>query len=147
MEGNEGRRQWRAGLLLFVVRRTACLATGGRRSDARLCCLGSGTSRGVIPGSTAPRIKARHCHAKIGGAAEPCHVSGQRFWSPPRQTSAAPRARAIGVAKSVSFKNKTESVRFKISFEKVLKLKKITQEAPPNGSYVYKSVFLKRCKS
>ena len=44
----------------------------------------------VISGSVAPRIRARHCRAKIGGAAEPCHVSGQRFWSPPHQPSAAP---------------------------------------------------------
>ena len=44
----------------------------------------------VIPGSAAPWIRAWHCRAKIGGAAEPCHVSGQRFWSPPRQPSAAP---------------------------------------------------------
>ena len=43
-----------------------------------------------IPGSAAPWIRARHCRAKIGGAVEPCHVSGQRFWSPPRQPSAAP---------------------------------------------------------
>ena len=35
------------------------------------------------------------------------------------------RAMAIGVAKSVSFK-KTKSVIFKISFQKVLKLKKST---------------------
>ena len=44
----------------------------------------------VISGSDAPCIKARHYRAKIGGAAEPCHVSSQRFWSPPRQPSAAP---------------------------------------------------------
>ena len=37
-----------------------------------------------IPGSAAPWIRARHCHAKIGGAAELCPVSDQRFWSPPR---------------------------------------------------------------
>ena len=44
----------------------------------------------VIPGSAAPWIWARHCRIKIGGATEPCHVSGQRFLSPPRQPSAAP---------------------------------------------------------
>ena len=59
----------------------------------------------VIPGSAAPWIRARYCRAKIGGAAEPCHVSGQRFCSPPRQPSAAAqafsRARTIGAAKSV----------------------------------------------
>ena len=38
------------------------------------------------------------------------------------------RARATGAAKSVSLK-KTDSVRFKISFEKRLKLKKITKQA------------------
>ena len=43
-----------------------------------------------IPGSAAPWIRARHCHAKIGGAAEPYPVSGQRFWSPPRHLPAAP---------------------------------------------------------
>ena len=41
------------------------------------------------------------------------------------------RARAIGATKNVSFK-KIESVRFKISFEKVLKLKKI-QDAQEGG--------------
>ena len=44
----------------------------------------------VIPGSAAPWIRAWHYRAKIGGAAEPYHVSGQRFWSSPRQPSAAP---------------------------------------------------------
>ena len=44
----------------------------------------------VISGSVAPWIRARHCRAKIGGAVEPCHVSGQRFWSPPCQPCAAP---------------------------------------------------------
>ena len=43
-----------------------------------------------IPGSAAPWIRARHWRAKIGGAAEPYPVSGQRFWSPPRQLLAAP---------------------------------------------------------
>ena len=44
----------------------------------------------VLPGSAAPPIRARHCRAKIGGAAEPYHVSGQHFWSPPSQPCAAP---------------------------------------------------------
>jgi len=43
-----------------------------------------------IPGSAAPPILVRQCRALIGGAAEPCPVSGQRFWSPPRQLPAAP---------------------------------------------------------
>ena len=43
------------------------------------------------------------------------------------------RARAIGAAKSVSFK-KTDHVRFKISFQKVLKLKKIDKEEPGDNS-------------
>ena len=30
----------------------------------------------VIFGSAALWIRARHCRVKIGGAAEPCHVSG-----------------------------------------------------------------------
>ena len=38
------------------------------------------------------------------------------------------RARAIGAAKSVSFKKKTDRVRFKISFQKVLKLKKNSRD-------------------
>ena len=44
----------------------------------------------VIPGSAIPWIRAWHYRANIGGAAEPCHVSGQRLRSPPRQPSAAP---------------------------------------------------------
>ena len=44
----------------------------------------------VIPGSDAPPIRARHCRAKISGTAEPCYVSGQRFWSSPRQPSTVP---------------------------------------------------------
>ena len=51
--------------------------TGAGATPTRPCS-GSGTGRVVIPGSAAPRIRARHCRAKIGGAAEPCHVSGQR---------------------------------------------------------------------
>ena len=40
-------------------------------------------------------------------------------------TQAFRRAREIGAAKSVSFEKKNNSVRFKISLRKVLKLKKI----------------------
>ena len=40
----------------------------------------------VIPGSAAPWIRARHCRAKIGGAAEPAtsavSASGRRHVSP-----------------------------------------------------------------
>ena len=70
-------------------RRTASLAAGrrGRRRAQRHCLavflaerrlLGQEAAAVFIPGSAAPQIRARHCRAKIGGAAEPCHVSGQR---------------------------------------------------------------------
>ena len=84
MEGKGGRRRWRAGLPPFVARRA--WMSGGRFA-ARAAGLAAAE---VIPGSAAPPIKARHCRAKISGAAEPCHVSGQRFRSPPHQPSAAP---------------------------------------------------------
>ena len=59
MEGKGGRRQRRAG-------RAAGAAT--RRS----CCSGSGgLAVGVLFGSAAPQMRARHCRAKIGGAASP----------------------------------------------------------------------------
>ena len=99
-----------------AVRGAACL-------DERrpFCCSGSGTSRGG--GYT------RLCRATDQGAALPRHGSGHSTAAPRCRATmhgAAQvfgRARAIGVAKSVSFK-KPKSVRFKISFEKVLKLKK-----------------------
>ena len=85
--GHGGRRAWRR----------PGAGEGGRSGQAALLscsrngyCSGTRTAMEVIPGSAAPRIRARHCRAKIGGAAEPCHVNGQRFWSPPRQPSAAP---------------------------------------------------------
>ena len=80
-------------------RRTACTAAGmrGRGGQAALLrCSGNGDCSGTraaaedIPGSAAPWIRARHCRAKISGAAEPCHFSGQRFWSSPRQLPATP---------------------------------------------------------
>ena len=67
------------------------LGDGRERRLGRFAARAAGLATAeVIPGSATPWIRARHCRAKIGGAAEPCHVSGQRFWSPPRQPSAAP---------------------------------------------------------
>ena len=79
----EGRR---LGLPPFVARRPAWLATGGRGGDGRardrrlrgLAARAAGLAAWVIPPSVAPWIRARHCRAKIGGTAEPFHVSGQR---------------------------------------------------------------------
>ena len=76
----------RLGLPPFVARRPAWLATGGRGGDGRarerrlrgLAARAAGLAVVIISGSATPRIRARHCRAKIGGAAEPCHVSGQR---------------------------------------------------------------------
>ena len=83
MEGKGGRRQWRTGLPPFVVRMLYPALL--RHRSGR--------------GTAAPWIKVRHCHAKIGGAAEPCHISGQRFRSPPRQPC---RAAMHGVAQAFS---------------------------------------------
>ena len=102
--GNErkGRRQWRAG-------------QGPRLATS------------VLFGSAAPRIRTRHCRAKIGSVAGPAQSAVPVVASSDlcRATmhgaaQALNRARAIGAAKSVSFK-KTDRVRFKISFQKVLK--------------------------
>ena len=76
---------------------------------------------GVLFGSAAPRIMAHHCRAKVDGAAGPAPSavsdSGHRHVSPlPRHHA----WRGTGSAKSVSLK-KNDSVRFKISFKKVLK--------------------------
>ena len=70
-------------------RRTASSAMGRRerRRVQRHCLaafvvehrlLGQEAAAVVIPGSAAPRIRARHYRTKIGGATVPCHVSGQR---------------------------------------------------------------------
>ena len=84
--GMEGRRQWRAGR-------------------------GPGLAAGVLFDSTAPRIRAPHCRAKIGGTAGPAssavNDSGRRHVSLCCATmhGAAQvfgRARAIDAAKSVS---------------------------------------------
>ena len=87
------------------------------------------------PGTAAPCAVARHFRAKIGGAAGPATST---VAIPVVATSALCRAtmhgaaqafghvREIAAAKSVSFK-KNGGVRFKISFQKVLKLKKKSQ--------------------
>ena len=78
-----------------VVRGAAAGVLGdGRERERRLGrfaarAAGLAAAEG-IPGFAAPWIRARHCRAKIGGAAEPCPVNGQHFWSPPRQLLAAP---------------------------------------------------------
>ena len=148
-----------AGLLAWAAgwrgrtqpRRTASSAAGrcGRRRARRQGCLavflaerrllGQETAAMVIPDSAAPRIRAQHCRAKIGGTTEPFHVSGQRSAVMVAATSglygvavhgaaqAFARVREIDAVKNISLK-KTDSVRFKISFEKRLKLKKITKQ-------------------
>ena len=97
--GRRGRRRARRPALLRYSengdgtgrgpRRTTSSAPGrrGRRRARRHCLaaflaerrlLGQEAAAVVIPGSAAPRIRARHCRAKIGGAAEPFQVSSQR---------------------------------------------------------------------
>ena len=100
--------------------------------QGRRACGRSGSRAGYISAPAAPQIRARHCRAMVGGAAGPATSAPPR---PARATSALCRAtmhgaaqafgrvRAIGAAKNVSFK-KTDRVRFKINYQKVLKLKK-----------------------
>ena len=86
------------------------VATEGRAGDGR-----GGQARagaGLLFGSAAPRIRARHCRAKIGGAAGP---ATSRSPKPVVATSdlcratmhgaaqAFDHARAIGAAKGVIF--------------------------------------------
>ena len=86
----------------------------GRDAGAAGRLLGqAGLAAGFLYGSPAPRIRARHCRAKISGAAG---LATQRSAGPVVATSAPYRAtmhgaaqafgrtRAIGAAKSVSFK-------------------------------------------
>ena len=82
--GNGGPRGWWAAGVRGVA--TDVLGGGPARADAgmaakRPCCWGSGTdlAAGVLFGSAVPWIRARHCRAKIGGATEPCHVTGRDF--------------------------------------------------------------------
>ena len=147
IRGRGGRRQWRAGRgpgcrrLWRRGRRPRRWAGTGGVCSAEVCAallrlLGHGRRKavaGVTFGSAAPWIRARHCRVKIGGAAGPApsavaatsalcratiHGAAQTFG----------RARAIGAAKIVSLK-KIGGGRFKISFQKVLKLKKIAVES------------------
>ena len=61
------------------------LGDGRERRLGRFAARAAGLATAeVIPGSVAPWIRARHCRAKISGAAEPCHVSGQWTRLPPR---------------------------------------------------------------
>ena len=66
---------------------------GGGLTRARrpggLAARAAGLAAGVLFGSAAPRIRARHCRAKIGGAAEPYHVTGRDFGR--RHVSPLPR--------------------------------------------------------
>ena len=73
---------------------------------------------------------ARHCRAKINGTADPATspvsasvvaTSASRCATMHGAAQAFRRAMAIGAAKSVSFGRKKNSVRFKISLQKVLK--------------------------
>ena len=76
MEGKGGRRQWTTGRGRAAgVRGAAAGVLGGglARADAgaaarRPCCSGSRTGRGGF---------IRLYRAKIGGVAEPCHVTGR----------------------------------------------------------------------
>ena len=69
------------------------------------------------PGTAAPCAVARHCHAKIGGAAGPATST---VAIPVVATSVSCRATMHGAAQAFG----RARVRFKISFQKVLKLKK-----------------------
>ena len=119
---------WRGG------RRARWRAGTGGRGRGGLAAPTAGLAASVLFGSAAPRIRAR--------STAPRSVARQAL---PRQRSAIlvaatlalcratmhgaaqafGHARAIGAAKSVSFKiKKTDGVRFKIKFKKWLKLKK-----------------------
>ena len=124
----------------FVVRPARVLRGRGhwRQAGGQGAC---GRARGIY--SALPR------HGSGRGTAAPRSVVRQQL---PRQRSPKPvvatsvrcratmhgaaqafgRARAIGAAKSVSLK-KTYSVRFKISYQKVLKLKKKSSERVRQG--------------
>ena len=77
MEGKGGRRQRRAGRDMGAAARRG--RAGRLLGQARLAA-------GFLYGSAAPRIRARHCRAKIGGAAGPAAStvsrSGRRHVSP-----------------------------------------------------------------
>ena len=98
--GREGREAAMEGRAAAVRGAVAGVLGDGRERERRLGrfaarAAGLAATEG-IPGFAAPWIMAWHCRAKIGGAAEPCHVSGQRFWSPLRQLLVARHLAAPG---------------------------------------------------
>ena len=138
-----GRPGWRGRTR---PRRTACTAAGrrGRRRARRPGCLAALLGeRRLLGHANRGGGYTRLCHAMDHGAALP-RQDRWRGRALPRHRSALlvsatsalcraamhgvaqafGRARAIGAAKNVSFLKKTENIRFKISFKKVLKLKK-----------------------
>ena len=83
----EGRAE--GGLLAFVARGgLARVEAGVACFAAAKCCAAAAARAREEEGRGGSYIQL--CRAKIGGAAEPCPVSGQRSWSPPHQPSAAP---------------------------------------------------------
>ena len=92
------------------------MGAAAMRGQAALLLGQAGLAAGLLFGSAAPRIRARHCRAKIGGVADPA-TSPVSARSSPRHPSrgatmhdaahAFHHAMAIGAAKSVSFEKKT----------------------------------------
>ena len=89
------------------------------------CSAAVASARRINPVLAAPSAVARHCRAKIGGAAGPApsavSAPGRRHVSPvPRHAAAQAfgRTRAIGAAKSVSFLKKSEVLDLKLVFKK-----------------------------
>ena len=80
-------------------------------------------------GPAAPQIRARQALPRQRSQLQVVATSALCRATMHGAAQAFGRARAIGAAKSVSFLKKIESVRFKISFEKVLKLKKNLPQA------------------
>jgi len=117
---------------------------GGRAGQG--CVLAGGLARGIY------LVQPRHGSGR--GTAAPRSVARQEL---PRQRSPKPvvatsdlcrttmhdatqvfgRDRAKDAAKSFSFKKKTCSVRFKNSYQKVLKLKKILEKRGGTNKYKY----------
>ena len=79
-------RGWQAWADVAAAGRLVGTGEGGRGGQAALLrcsengdCSVTRAAAEDIPGCAAPWIRARHCCVKIGGAAELCLVSGQRF--------------------------------------------------------------------
>ena len=135
--GRGGRSGWRAAVrgaagaadgVLPRLAAGAATACGQARACVRWAGRGA-TGLGLRPlaGSAAPPIRARQCRAKIGGAADPATppvsapvvaTSASRHANMHGAAQTFCHAMAIDAAKSVSFEEEKNSVRFKISLKK-----------------------------